>query len=109
MCVCCRQLALTLKSLGTQHLHSVEIYKTYPEPYSVDDARWHWVRGKYNSYTLVLLTEECTARTVCAVVKLFSKRWLVPIGARLEGPKLEPEWPKAELGLPTTNQEFSSI
>jgi len=57
VCVCCRQLALTLKSLGTQHLHSVEIYKTYPEPYSVDDARWHWVRGKYNSYTLVLLTE----------------------------------------------------
>lgn len=38
-------LALTLKSLGTQHLHSVEIYKTYPHPYSVDDARWHWVRA----------------------------------------------------------------
>jgi len=43
-----RQLALTLKSLGTQHLHSVEIYKTYPNPYSVDDARWHWVRGTWD-------------------------------------------------------------
>jgi len=41
------QLALTLKSLGTQHLHSVEIYKTYPIPYSIDDARWHTVKGEH--------------------------------------------------------------
>jgi len=30
-----------------------------------------------------------------AVVKLPSKRWWIPVGARLEGPKLEPEEPRA--------------
>jgi hypothetical protein len=40
------QLALTVKSLGTQHLHQIEIYKTYPTPYAIDDAQWHTVRGK---------------------------------------------------------------
>jgi len=43
------------------------------------------------------------------VVKLLSKRWWIPIGARLEGPKLEPEGPRAEVGFPTADQGFSSI
>ena len=30
-------------------------------------------------------------------------------GARLEGPKLEPEDPRAEMGFPTADQGFSSI
>ena len=44
-----------------------------------------------------------------AVVKLLSKRWCIPIGARPEGPKLEPEGPRAEVVLPTADQGFSSI
>ena len=44
-----------------------------------------------------------------AVVKLPSKRWWIPVGARLEGPKLEPEEPRAELGFPTADQGLSSI
>ena len=32
-----------------------------------------------------------------------------PRGARLEGPKLEPEVPRAEVGFPTADQGFSSI
>jgi len=43
------------------------------------------------------------------VVKLLNKRWLIPIGARPEGLKLEPEWPRAEVGFPTADQGFSSI
>jgi len=43
------------------------------------------------------------------VVKLLSKRWWIPTGARLEGPKLESEGPRAEVGLPTADQGFSSI
>ena len=46
---------------------------------------------------------------VSAVVKLLSKRWWIPRGARLEGPKLEPEGSRAEVGFPTTDQGFSSI
>jgi len=46
---------------------------------------------------------------VTPVVKLLSKRWLIPIGARLEGSKLEPEGPRAEVGFPTADQGFSSI
>jgi len=34
-----------------------------------------------------------------AVVKLLSKRWWIPMGARLEGPKLEPKGPRAD-GVP---------
>jgi len=45
----------------------------------------------------------------CVVVKLLSKTWWMPVGARLEGPKLEPEGPRAEMGLPTTDLGFSSI
>jgi len=30
-------------------------------------------------------------------------------GARPEGSKLEPEWPRAEVGFPTADQGFSSI
>ena len=43
------------------------------------------------------------------VVKLLSKRWWIPIGARLKGPKLEPERPRAEVGFLTADQGFSSI
>ena len=43
------------------------------------------------------------------MVKLIRNRLLIPAGARLEGPKLEPEGPRAEVGLPTADQEFSSI
>jgi len=32
------------------------------------------------------------------VVKLLGKMWWIPTGARLEGPKLEPEGPRAEVG-----------
>ena len=42
------------------------------------------------------------------MVKILSKRW-IPTGARLEGPKLEPEQPRAELGFPTADQGLSSI
>jgi len=48
-------------------------------------------------------------RQSAPVVKLLSKRWWIPIGARLEGPKLEPEGPRAEVGFPTADQGFSSI
>ena len=41
--------------------------------------------------------------------KLLSKRWWIPTGARLEGPKLEPEGLRAEVGFPTADQGFSSI
>ena len=44
-----------------------------------------------------------------AVVKLLSKRWWIPTGARLEGPKLEPKGPRAEVGFPTADQGFSSV
>ena len=37
---------------------------------------------------------------VNAVVKLPSKRRWIPTGARLEGPKLEPEEPRADVGFP---------
>ena len=43
------------------------------------------------------------------VVKLLSKTWWIPTGARLEGPKLEPEGSRAEVGFPTADQGFSSI
>ena len=40
---------------------------------------------------------------------LLSKRWWISVGARLEGPKLEPEEPRAEVGFPTAGEGFSSI
>jgi len=43
------------------------------------------------------------------VVKLLGKRWWIPIGARPEWSRLEPEGPRAEVGFPTTDQGFSSI
>jgi len=43
------------------------------------------------------------------VVKLLSKRWWIPTGARPEGLKLEPEEPRAEVGFPTADLGFSSI
>jgi len=44
-----------------------------------------------------------------SVVKVLSKRWWIPIGARLEGPKLEPEGPRTEVEFPAADQGFSSI
>ena len=44
-----------------------------------------------------------------AVVKLLSKRWWIPVGVRLEGLKLEPEGPRAELGFLTADLGLSSI
>ena len=38
------------------------------------------------------------------MVKLLSQRWWIPVGERLEVPKLEPEGPKAEVGFPTADQ-----
>ena len=43
------------------------------------------------------------------VVKLLSKRWWIPVGARLEGPKHEPEGSRAEVGFPTADHWYSSI
>jgi len=43
------------------------------------------------------------------VVKLLSKRRWIPIGARLEGPKLEPEGLRAEVGFPTSNHGFGAF
>jgi len=40
---------------------------------------------------------------------LLSKSWWIPIGARPEGPKLEPEVPRAKVGFPTADQGFSCI
>jgi len=48
--------------------------------------------------------------TCCfAVVKLLSKRWWIPVGARLEELKLKPEGPRAEVGFPTAGKGFPSI
>ena len=44
-----------------------------------------------------------------AVVTLLSKGWWIPTGVRLEGPKLEPEGQRAEVGFPTADQGFSGI
>jgi len=33
----------------------------------------------------------------------------IPVGARLEGPKVEPEGPRADVGFLTADQRFSSI
>jgi len=43
------------------------------------------------------------------VVKLLSKRWWIPTGARIEGPKLVPEGPRGEVGFPTADQGSSRI
>jgi len=43
------------------------------------------------------------------MVKLLSKRWWIPIGARLEGSKLKPERPIIEVGLRAADQGVSSI
>jgi len=43
------------------------------------------------------------------VVKLLSKTWWIPTGARLEGPKLEPKGPRAQVVVLTADQGFLSI
>jgi len=46
------------------------------------------------------------------VVKLLRNRWWILIVARLEGPKLEPDRSRAEVGFPTTrplDQGYPSI
>ena len=51
-----------------------------------------------------------SASGVCLpVAKLLGKRWWITIGARLEGPKLESEEPRAEVGFRSADQGFSSI
>jgi hypothetical protein len=69
-------LALTLKSLGTQHLHQIEVYKTYPVPYSIDDARWHTVKVFRDRGTWTIRIDELTQSEVVANktdVQLFEK------------------------------------
>jgi len=41
--------------------------------------------------------------------KLLSKRWWIPIGARLEGTKFEPEWPRAEVGVRPPTRGFRAF
>ena len=48
-------------------------------------------------------------QALTSVVKLLSKMCWIPAGARLEGPKFEAEGPRAEVGFPIADQEFSSI
>jgi len=43
------------------------------------------------------------------VVKLLINRWWIHTGTRLEGPKLEPKGPRAQVVLLTADQGFSSI
>ena len=43
------------------------------------------------------------------MVKLLGKRWSIPTGARLEGPKLEPKEPREHVVLLTADEGFSSI
>jgi len=53
--------------------------------------------------------QPCELLYTCHLLSyLLSKRW-DPIGARLEGPKLELEGQRAEVGFATTDQAFSSI
>jgi len=44
-----------------------------------------------------------------AVVKLLSKRWRIPIGARLKGQKLEPEGPKQRWGSQPPTRGFRAF
>ena len=44
-----------------------------------------------------------------SVVKLLSKRWWIPIGAKLEGPKLEPEGPRADVGSRQPTRGFRAF
>ena len=62
-------------------------------------------RNKYVKCDVETLINRC----VCSVVKVLSKRWWIPVGARLEGPKLEPEGRRAEVGFPTADHGFLSI
>ena len=55
------------------------------------------------------MLEEVVVLGLQPVVKLLSKRWWIPRGARLEGPRLEPEGPRAEVGFLTADLGFSSI
>jgi len=38
-------LALTLKAEGTEHLQQIEVYKTWPEPYHIDDGNYHTIKA----------------------------------------------------------------
>ena len=54
-------------------------------------------------------TESPVHVLMLSVVKLLSKRWWIPIGARLERPKFAPEGPIAEVGFSTADLGLSSI
>jgi len=53
---------------------------------------------------ILIVTIDGVVNPFPPVVKLLSKRWWIPVGERLERPKLEPEGPKAEVGFPTADQ-----
>jgi hypothetical protein len=38
-------MAMLLKALHVPHMFQLEIYKTFPNPYDIDDAMWHNVRA----------------------------------------------------------------
>jgi len=63
---------------------------------------WHWLPRTYT-----ICADTSTAMET--VVKLLSKRWWFPIGARAEGLKLEPEGPRAEVGFPIADQGFRAF
>eukprot|EP00918_Siedleckia_nematoides_P097613 GHVU01213844.1.p1 GENE.GHVU01213844.1~~GHVU01213844.1.p1 ORF type:complete len:285 (+),score=26.36 GHVU01213844.1:52-855(+) len=39
-------VSMLLKAEGTQHMHPVEIYRTWPTAYTISDAKWHTVRAQ---------------------------------------------------------------
>ena len=57
--------------------------------------------GKGSFATVELATHGLVSAKVCFTPSF--KRWWIPIGARLEGPKLEPEGPRAKVGFPTAD------
>lgn len=42
------QVVLTLKALGTYNLHSIELYRTHPNPYDIGDGNWHTIKGTWS-------------------------------------------------------------
>jgi len=63
----------------------------------------------HENTALLEVTPRAARSRLFSVVKLLSKRWWIPAGARPEGPKLELEGPRAEVGFPTADQGLSNI
>ena len=74
-------------------------------PYALDDGSQ---RIRIREKTPEVSSAELSTLSLL-VVKLLSKRWWIPIGTRLEGSKLEPEGPRAEVGFPTADQGFRAF